>query len=81
MLYCSLYKTTLKKGGLYTKSPKWLRNKGATINPKIEDTKCLRDAPTTALNHEKIKHNSERISNFMPFFDQFNWEGIKFPSH
>ena len=36
LLYYSLRKTTLKRGGSYTKSPKWLRNKGATIIPKVK---------------------------------------------
>ena len=34
LLYYSLHKKILKRGKSYIKSPKWLRNKGATINPK-----------------------------------------------
>ena len=33
LLYYSFHKTTLKRGRSYIKSPKWLRNKEATINP------------------------------------------------
>ena len=33
LLYYSLHKTTLKRSVSYIKSPKWLRNKGAAINP------------------------------------------------
>ena len=54
LLYYSLHKTTLKRGGWYIKSPKWLRNKGATINPKSKDNKCLRDAIVASLNYEEI---------------------------
>ena len=81
LLYYSLHKTTLKRGGSCTKYPKWLRNKEATIKPKSIDNKCLRDAITAALNYEKISNHPERISNPMPFFDKYNWKGIEFPSH
>ena len=37
LLYYSLHKTTLKRGGSYVKSSKWIRNKGARINPKSID--------------------------------------------
>ena len=37
-----LHRVCLKRGGSYTKSPKWLENKKATINPKNEnDDECL----------------------------------------
>ena len=81
LLYQSLHKVSFNRGGSYIKTFKWLRNKGATINPKSKDYKCFRDAATAALNHEKIKYNPERISNLMPFNDQYNWKGIEFPSH
>ena len=29
------------RGGSYIKSPKWLENKKATINPKNDDDECL----------------------------------------
>ena len=44
LLYYSLHKTTLKRGKSYIKSPKWLRNKGATINPKRIDNKGFKDS-------------------------------------
>ena len=44
LLYYSLHKITIKRGGSYIKSPEWLKNKGATINPKSTDNKCFRDA-------------------------------------
>ena len=37
-----LHKVSLKRGGSYIKSPEWLINKRATINPKNEkDDKCF----------------------------------------
>ena len=68
LLYYSLHKTTLKRGGSYIKSPKWLRKKRATINPKSKDNKCFRDAIVASLNYEKIPNHPNRISNLMPFF-------------
>ena len=34
VLYYNLNKISLNRGGLYIDSPKWLKNKKATINPK-----------------------------------------------
>ena len=67
LLYYSLHKISLNRGGSYIDSPDWIKNKKATINPKSKDNKCLRDGIKAALNHEKIKHNPERISNLKPF--------------
>ena len=57
------------------------KTQNATINPKSKDNKCLRDAIKAASNHDKIKYNPERISNLKSFFDQYDWNGIEFPSH
>ena len=80
LLYYHLHRISLNRGGSYIDSPSWIKNKKATINPKSKDNKCLRDAITAALNHEKIKNHPERISNLKPFFDQYNWKDIEFPS-
>ena len=34
LLSCNFHKTSLKRGKSYIKSPEWLLNKRATINPK-----------------------------------------------
>ena len=42
LLDCKLHRVRLKRGGSYIKSPKWLENKKAVINPKNEnDDECL----------------------------------------
>ena len=74
-------KSSLNRGGSYIDPHDWIKHKKATINTKSKDNKCFRDATTAALNHEKIKHNPERISNLKPFFDKYNWNDIEFPSH
>ena len=40
-LYYDLNKISLSRGGSYIDSPKWLKNKKATINPKSNDNKCF----------------------------------------
>ena len=81
VLYYNLNKVSLSRGGSYIDSPKWLKNKKATINPKYKDDKCFQYALTVALNHEQIKDHPERISNIKTFIDQYNWKEIDFPSH
>ena len=81
VLYYYLNKVSLSRDGLYKDSPKWLKNKKATINPKTKDDKCFQYALTVALNYEQIKDHPEKISKIKPFIDQFNWKEIDFPSH
>ena len=73
-----LHKISLKRGKPYIKSPEWLINKRATINPKNKDNKCFQYSITVALNHQNIENHPERISNIKPFIDQYNWEDIDF---
>ena len=78
---CVIVLLSLNRGESYIDSPEWLKNKGATINPKSKDNKCFQYPITVALNHEKIKKDPQRISKIKPFIDQYNWKGIEFPSH
>ena len=77
----NLNKISLSRGGSYIHSPKWLKDKKATINPKNNDDKCFQYAITVALNHEQIKKNPQKVSNIKPFFDQYNWKEIDFPPY
>ena len=44
-----------RRGGSYVKSPEWLANKLATINPKNKnDYECLRWSIISALNYNEI---------------------------
>ena len=68
VLYYNLNKVSLSRGGSYIDSPRWLKNKGATINPQNKkDDKCFQYAITDALSHEQIKDHPERISKIKPF--------------
>ena len=81
LLYYKLHKISLNRGGSYIDSPKWLKNKKATINPKNNDGKCFQYALTVVLNYQNIKNNPERIPKIKSFMDQYNWKEINFPSH
>ena len=71
---------SLKRGKSYIKSPEWLVNKRATINPKSKDNKYFKYSTTVALNQQNIENHPERISNIESFVNQYNWEGIDFPA-
>ena len=79
-LYYDFDKISLNRGGSYIDSPKWLKDKKSTINPKNNDDKCFQYAVTLALNIDRIKKDPQRISKIKPFIDQYNWKDIEFPS-
>ena len=60
-LYNNLNKVSLSGKGSYIDSPKWLKNKKSTIDPKNNDDKCFQYALTVALNYGKIKKDTQRI--------------------
>ena len=78
--YYDFNKISLNRGGSYIDSPKWIKNKKSTINPKNNDHKCFQYAVTLALNLDKINSNPERISKIKPFIEQYNWKEIDFPA-
>ena len=71
LLSYSFHKISLKRGKSYIKSPEWVINKRATINPKNKDNKCFQYSITVALNHQNIESHPERISNIKPFINQY----------
>ena len=79
-LYYDFNKISINRGGSYIDSPKWLKVKKSTINPKNNDHKYFQYAVTLALNLDKINNNPERISKIKPFIEQYNWKEIVFPS-
>ena len=73
LLYYRLHKISLNRGGSYIKSPDWVYNKKATINPQNNnDNECLRYAIIAALNYYEINNNPERVSKLRPFIDNYN---------
>ena len=79
-LYYNFNKISLNRGGSYIDSPKWIKNKKSTINPKNNDYKCFQSAVTLAFNLDNIDNHRERISKIKPFIDQYNWKDIYFPA-
>ena len=79
-LYYDFNKISISRGESYIDSPKWLKDKKSTINPKNNDYKCFQYAVTLALNLDKINKNSQRISKIKPFIEEYNWQDIYFPS-
>ena len=77
LLYYNLRKISLT----YIHSPKWLKNKKATINPKNNDDKFFQYTVTVAFNYEQIKKDPQRISKNESFIDQYNWKEIDILSH
>ena len=76
--YYNFNKTSIYRGGTYIDSPKWLKDKKTTINPKNNDDKCFQYAVTLALNLDNINKHLQRISKIKPFIDQYNWKDIDF---
>ena len=75
-LYYDFNKASINRGGSYIDSPKWLKDKKSTINPKNNDDTCFQYAVTLALNLDKIKKDPQRISKIKPFIEKYNWEDI-----
>ena len=73
-------KTSIYRGGSYIDSPKWLKDKKLTINPKNNDHKCFQYAATLALIFDNINNHPEKLSKIRPFIDQYNWKNIDFPA-
>ena len=61
--YYNFNKTSIYRGGSYIDSPKWLKDKRSTINPKNNDHKCFQYAATLALNFDNINNHPEKYLN------------------
>ena len=73
LLEYNLHKISLNRGGSYIISPKWLQNKGVTINPKnTKYNNSFQYAITVALNNQNSDCNPERISKLKPFINNYN---------
>ena len=63
-LFYDFNRVSISKGGSYTESPKWFKDKKSTINQKNNDYKCFQYATTLALNFNKINNDPQRINPF-----------------
>ena len=81
LLSYHIHKTSLKRGNSYIKSPEWVANKKAIINPKNVDNRCFEYSIIVALRHKEIKNHPERIQgNHHLLSCDYNWQGIDFPA-
>ena len=78
LMYYKCYVVNFRCGGSYIDSQYWMKKKKATINPKNEDDKRFQCAVTVALNYGEIQSHPERISNFKPCINKYNWKGINY---
>ena len=76
------HKIDLKISGSYIETPKWIKDKKATINVKNDDNKCFQYSITNALNYDKIKKNHQDANKVKKCvqYDQYDSSGINFPS-
>ena len=79
-LYYDFNKRSINRGGSYIDSPKWIKDKKSTINPRNNDHKCFQYAVTLALNLNRINKDPQRVSKIKPFIEKYNWEDIDFIS-
>ena len=68
LLSYHIRKTSLKRGNSYIKTPEWLANKKAIINPKNIDNRCFEYSIVVALLHRETKNDPERIQGNHNFF-------------
>ena len=72
-----LHRVCLTSGGSYIRSPEWLANKKATVNPKNKnDEECLRWSTISALNYNEIMKKE-----FENIFKKIKHEDKDFSSH
>ena len=73
LLEYHLDKISLNRGSSYIESPDWIKNKGATIDPKnTKDNNCFQYAIIAVLNYQNIDSHLERISKLKPFINNYN---------
>ena len=81
MLGIHFHTIDLVKGSSHIESPRWAKNKGATINPEnTKDNYCFKYAVTIALNHQELGNDPQRISKrLISLTSKHNWNGLDFP--
>ena len=73
LLYYHLQRINLnRRGSSCIDSPKWQKNKKATISPKNNGNNCFQHALNGALNYQNVKNNRQRMSKIKPFINQYN---------
>ena len=63
-LIIDVHEISLNCGGSYIDSPKWIKNKNTTLNPKNKNVLCFQYAATIALNHKKTWKKSAKNNKY-----------------
>ena len=75
------HKVSLNRGSTYIPLLDWLLHKKSTTNRfNDQDNRCFLYAIVTALNHQNIASNPQRIVNLIPFIAKYIWDDIDFPA-
>ena len=76
-----IHQINLKRGSSYVKTPEWIKNKKATINPyNTNDEYCFAHSIVISLYHEQIGKNPQRNAKLRPYCKHFDWTSINFPT-
>ena len=83
LLDYKLHRVRLRGGGSYVKSPEWLANEKATVNPKNKnDNECLWWSTISVLKYNEImKKEFENIFKNLNIFKKIKHEDKDFSSH
>ena len=71
-LYYDFNKISINRSGSYRDSPKWIKNKKSTINPKNNDYKCFQYAVTLTLNLDRLNSHFPSTSKHWKRFELNN---------
>ena len=66
-------------GSTYIRLPDKLRNKKACLNVENNDNMCFKWALLSAIHPAPKKDNPKRLSNYKPYEEELNFDGIDFP--
>ena len=74
LLSYNFHKISLRRGRSYIKSPEWVLNKRATINPKNKGNKCFQYSITVAMNHKTLKTIQKEYQILNPLLISIIWK-------
>ena len=78
-LFYYFQKIDINRSGSYIETPKWLKDKKATNNPKnTDDDNCFQYSITIALDNKDIGKDPQRISKIKVFITKHNCKEINF---
>ena len=76
-LVVNVYKYNPMRGSSFIVLPPFIKNKKACVNVNNDDDQCFRWAILSALHPASI--NINRVSSYVLYKDELNFEGIEFP--